>query len=125
MLPLTPWTVIRAENPCRIAVHLWFLLALLFGLVNRLLELRHCGDRRRIQRVLAHVTPDGSRIERVFGLAKINFETIFRRADLIADMRTSILPRAGSADSGWTILLGADAHVSITGLQNHGTIVGA
>jgi len=33
---------------------LWLLLALLFGLVNRLLELRHCGDRRRIQRVRAH-----------------------------------------------------------------------
>src|SRR5215472_14656738 len=108
----------------RPAVHLWFLLALLFGLVNRFLEFGHCGDRRRIQHVLAHVTPDGGRIERVFSFAKINFETIFGRAGLILGVRTSILrPRTGTADRGRTTLLGADANVAVLGLQNHGTIV--
>src|SRR5215471_8222530 len=108
----------------RPAVHLWFLLALLFGLVNRLLELRHCGDRRRIQRVLTDVTPDGGSIERVFNPAKINFETIFGRADLILNVRTSILPRTGTAERGWTTSLDTDANVPISRLQNHGTIVG-
>ena len=70
------------------------------------------------------LTPDGSRIKRVFTAAKINFETIFGRADLSADVRTSILLRARSAERGWTTSLDSDANVPIIGLQDHRTIVG-
>src|SRR5215472_13994398 len=112
-------------DPCRTAVYLRLLLALLFGRINRLPELRHCGDRGRVQRVLAHVTPNGGRIERVFNSAEINFEAVFGRADLIADVRTSVLrPKTGIAESGRTALLGTNANVTIIGLQDHGTVVG-
>src|SRR6516225_9974999 len=91
-----PYVLKILPNCCSFMV----LLALLFGLVNRLLECRHCGDRRRIQRVLAQVTPDGGRIERMFNSAKIDFKTILGRADLVDDAQISIMPRSGTAVSG-------------------------
>src|SRR5215469_6406274 len=81
--------------------YLRLLLALFFGLSNRLPELRYCGDRGRVQRVLAHVTPNGGGIERVFNSAEINLEAVFGRADVVAHVWTSILrSKTGIAESG-------------------------
>src|SRR6185437_12846890 len=100
------------------------LLPLLFGLVNRLPELRDCGQRGRVQRVLGHRPPYSGRVERVFISAAINFQSVFRRTNLSANLRRSFLrPKLGSAES-WGMGLPTDANVPITRLENHRTIVG-
>src|SRR5262249_25111470 len=105
--------------------YLRLLLALFFGLSNRLPELRYCGDRGRVQRVLAHVTPNGGGIERVFNSAEINLEAVFGRADVVAHVWTSILrSKTGIAESGRMALLSTNANVpAIIGLKDHGTVV--
>src|SRR5215469_13605206 len=100
-----------------------FLLLCFFRLGDGFAEFFDGAHLRCVERVLSHVAPEGSCIQRILNFTAVNFEAIFSATNLLGGPRPRWFARERTGDIRRAALLDAHTRCSATRLNGDRTIV--